>query len=132
MKPSVQSTSLAFIAVGVVLSLFGALGLLQLVAVAIGAGLFLRIRYAWWAGLIYSLGNVALVLLGVAIAFLRGTGSWTLAFLALPALTAAGYLYLVVSLLMIRKQFTKDNAFGVAALKAGFQSVKARIFSSKK
>lgn len=104
MKPSVRSTAIAFIGVGLTMALAGPLGLLQLSAVLAGVGIYLQLRPAWWLGFAYSLTGTLAAVLWVVVGLLTGRGSWSFAFLVLPAICLVTYLYLLISVLFIRRE----------------------------
>ena len=107
MKPTPRSTAVAFIAVGALLLFLGPFGLLQVPAIAAGVGIYLRLRYAWWVGLAYTVVSILYTAAVVAIALLTGRGGLTFAFLALPALALAAYAYLLLSLAVISRQYRR-------------------------
>ena len=104
MKPTVRSTSIAFLVVGVAMLVFGHLGILHVAAFAAGVGLYLRLRYAWWLGVAYAAASALVTAAWTVIAILTGKGSISVGYLALPAATVAADLYLLGSLMFVRGQ----------------------------
>ena len=105
MKPTIRSTSIALLGVGVLAFLLLPFGtVLTVPSVLAGVGLFLRLRYAWWLALAVAVAELGIAAVLIALKVFLGGGGWSIASLALPLLLAVVGLYILVSLFVVRRE----------------------------